>query len=77
MREYLVMAMEKITGKKTKKLAKIMEAVEKRGSITNDEVEKLVRCSHASATRYLSELEKSGKLLQVGKIGHAVKYTKA
>lgn len=76
-REYLVMALEKITGKKTKRLAKIMAYVEANGTVTNDQVEKLIRCSHASATRYLSELEKQGKITQDGKIGRGVTYRKA
>ena len=44
--------------------------------ITNDQVEKVMNVSDAAATRYLSQLEKEGRIQQVGKIGHAVKYQK-
>ena len=44
--------------------------------IGDDEVEKLLHVSDATATRYLSELEKEGKIKQVGKTGKAVTYIK-
>ena len=62
--------------RKQKKLLKIMTLFEKKSHITNDEVEKLLHVSDATATRYLSELEKQGRILQSGKTGHAVSYTK-
>lgn len=48
-----------------KKLLKVMELFAKQTEITNDEVEKLLHVSDATATRYLAELEKRGKILQV------------
>ena len=65
-----------IQGRKRKKLDKILEAVTKHGSITNDQVEKLLHVSDATATRYLTQLEKEGKLKQEGKTGKSVKYLK-
>jgi hypothetical protein len=62
--------------RKQKKLAKIMALFAKQTSVTNDQVEKLLHVSDATATRYLSELEKQGKITQTGKTGHAVTYTK-
>lgn len=62
--------------RKRKKLDKIVAEATKRGLITNDQVEKLLRVSDATATRYLSQLEKEGKLHQEGKTGPGVKYTK-
>ena len=62
--------------RKQKKLAKIMGLFAKQTSITNDQVEKLLHVSDATATRYLSELEKRGKLTQRGMTGHAVTYIK-
>ena len=62
--------------RKQKKLIKIMSLFAKQTSITNDAVEKLLHVSDATATRYLSELEKQGKITQSGKTGHAVTYTK-
>jgi hypothetical protein len=62
--------------RKQKKLNKVMGLFATKNKITNDEVEKLLHVSDATATRYLSELEKQGKVKQTGKTGHAVSYTK-
>ena len=62
--------------RKEKKLAKILTLFAKQTEITNNQVEKLLHVSDATATRYLTELEKRGKLTQHGKTGHAVTYTK-
>ena len=59
-----------------KKLLKVMELFAKQTEITNDEVEKLLHVSDATATRYLAELEKRGKIRQVGTTGRGVKYVK-
>ena len=45
--------------------------------ITNDDVEKAVKCSDRSATRYLEELVKQGKIKKVGTTGAGVVYVKA
>jgi len=75
-RDLLVKARATIQDRKHKKLEKIMEALTAKGKITNDEVEKLLHVSDATATRYLSALEKEGKIQQVGKTGKAVEYTR-
>ena len=75
-RDLLVKARATIQDRKRKKLDKIMEALNAKGKITNDEVEKLLHVSDATATRYLSALEKEGKIQQVGKIGKAVENTR-
>lgn len=75
-RDLAVKARAVIQGRKRKKLDKILEAATKRGSITNDQVEKLLHVSDATATRYLTQLEKEGKLKQEGKTGKSVKYLK-
>ena len=59
-----------------KKLVKVMTLFVKQTEITNDEVEKLLHVSDATATRYLAELEKRGKIQQVGTTGRGVKYIK-
>jgi predicted HTH transcriptional regulator len=76
-RDLLVKARATIQDRKHKKLEKILAEIEKYGKITNDEVEKLLHVSDATATRYLSELEKEGKIKQVGRTGKAVEYMKA
>ncbi len=45
-------------------------------AISNDEVEKLLHISDATATRYLETLEKEGKIKQVGKTGKYTHYEK-
>lgn len=75
-RDLLVKARATIQDRKRKKLEKILEALTAKGKITNDEVEKLLHVSDATATRYLSALEKEGKIQQVGKTGKAVEYTR-
>ena len=75
-RDLLVKARATIQDRKRKKLEKILELLGKKEKITNDEVEKLLHVSDATATRYLSALEKEGKIKQVGKTGTGVEYTK-
>mgnify|MGYP001557787354 CR=1 FL=1 len=75
-REILVKARVAIQDRKRKKRDKIMQALNTKNKITNDEVEKLLHVSDATATRYLSALEKEGKIKQVGKTGTGVVYQK-
>src|SRR3989338_3651464 len=75
-RDVLAKARATIQSRKKIKLEKIMTELEKKGKVTNDEVEKLLHVSDATATRYLSALEKEGKIKQVGKTGIGVVYTK-
>lgn len=75
-RDLTIKARAVIQGRKRKKLDKILEFVTAKGSVTNDQVEKLLHVSDATATRYLTQLEKEGKLKQEGKTGKSVKYLK-
>lgn len=75
-RELLVKARNAIQGRKRKKLDKVMEMFTTKEKITNDEVEKLLHVSDATTTRYLSQLEKEGKIQQSGKTGKGVSYSK-
>ena len=75
-RDVLSKARATIQSRKKSKLEKIMTELEKKGKVTNDEVEKLLHVSDATATRYLSALEKEGKIKQVGKTGIGVVYEK-
>ena len=65
-----------IQNRKRVKLDKILAELTKKGSVTNDQVEKLLHVSDATATRYLAQLEKEGKIQQIGKTGKSVKYQK-
>ena len=75
-RELLISARNAIQFRKRKKLDRVMSLFLKQSKITNDEVEKFLHVSDATATRYLSQLEKEGKIKQNGKTGHAVSYSR-
>ena len=70
------MAHATIALRREKKYVKIMDLFAKQTAITNDAVQGLLRVSDATATRYLAELEKRGKLKQVGTTGRGVSYVK-
>ena len=75
-RQLLISARNAIQFRKRKKLDRVMSLFLEKSKITNDEVEKFLHVSDATATRYLSELEKEGKIKQTGKTGHAVSYSR-
>lgn len=75
-RELLTKARNAIQTRKRKKLEKIMTMFAKQTKITNDEVEKLLHVSDATATRYLTILKKENKIKQTGKTGKGVSYSK-
>jgi ribosomal protein S25 len=68
--------LEKVSFNKRRKLDKIIAFVTERGKISNDDVEKLLKVSDATATRYLHTLEQEGKLRQIGKTGKHTHYSK-
>jgi len=68
--------LDKVSIGKRKKLDRILSLFLKQSKITNDEVEKFLHVSDATATRYLSILEKEGKIKQNGKTGHMVSYSR-
>jgi len=55
----------------------ILEQAQKQGRITNDEAENMFCISDSTASNYLDQLEKEGKLKQVGKSGRGVYYIPA
>ena len=75
-RQLLITARNAIQFRKRKKLDRVMSLFLKQSKITNDEVEKLLHVSDATATRYLSQLEQERKIKQVGKTGKAVSYSR-
>ena len=75
-RELLITARNAIQFRKRKKLDKVMSLFLQQSKITNDEVEKYLHVSDATATRYLSILEKEGKIKQSGKTGKGVSYSR-
>ena len=75
-RQLLISARNAIQFRKRKKLDRVMSLFLQKSKITNDEVEKYLHVSDATATRYLSQLEKEGKIKQSGKTGHMVSYSR-
>lgn len=67
---------QKLQEKKNQVKEKILELFETKLEISNRDVAKKLALSRASAFRYLDELEKEGKLKQVGKTGRNAFYTK-
>jgi len=61
--------------KKAENKEKILQLFQETEKVQNNDVEKLLGVSDATATRYLDELEKEGKLTQRGKTGQGVFYT--
>lgn len=59
---------------KAERKAKIMNLVKIKGKITNNDVQKLLNLADSTATDYLDELEKEGKIIQQGKVGRSVVY---
>jgi Fic family protein len=67
LKKLLLKAKEKIQWRKRQKLDKILALAGKQGKITNNQVEKLLRISDATVTRYLSQLVKEGRLIREGR----------
>ncbi|HEX5429558.1 MAG TPA: hypothetical protein VFX17_00575 [Patescibacteria group bacterium] len=57
-------------------LDKILASFNSGDEITNDKVQALLGVSDTTTGRYLEELEKQGKLQQIGTLGKYVKYRK-
>ena len=69
--------MARLTGKANGSTRSINSGQASSPRVTNDEVEKLLHVSDATATRYLQSLEKESKIKQVGVTGKAVFYEKS
>ncbi|MDP3996105.1 MAG: FaeA/PapI family transcriptional regulator [bacterium] len=67
--------LHKATAGKEDRKERIMRLFSEKSEIQNDDVEKLLGVSDATATNYLSELEAEGKVEQVGERGRGVFYT--
>ncbi len=65
---------EKRIQEKNERKEKILAFLRTNGKATNNEIEKLLGVSDASATSYLEELEKESKVRQIGEIGAGVYY---
>ena len=72
-KSFFTKALESIQSRKRAKLEKIMRLANEKKVITNDDVEKLLRVSDATATRYLNTLVKQNRLKVSGNRG-SVRY---
>lgn len=57
--------------RKMKKVEKILELAKWNATISNDDIQKMLRVSHRTASRYLTELVKQNKLVRLGHPKHA------
>jgi len=62
------------SAEKEKNIAKLREYIQDKDKISNEEIQKLLDVSDATAARYFNELEKEGLIKQVGDIGQGVYY---
>jgi predicted HTH transcriptional regulator len=74
--ELLLKARNMVQIRKRKKLERIMSMFDKSKNISNDQVEKLLHISDSTATRYLSILEKEGKIRKSESKGSKTSYIK-
>ncbi|MEK9185663.1 MAG: hypothetical protein AAB863_02705, partial [Patescibacteria group bacterium] len=70
-RDLLTKANKALRERKIKKLEKIVELAKWNDTIVNDDIEKMLHVSDATATRYLNELVKQNKLVRLGHPKHA------
>lgn len=73
-KEWLI---ERQAREKEENKQRILGVLETQTQLTNNHIEQLLGISDATATRYLDELEKEGKIKQVGKTGKHVYYEKS
>jgi predicted HTH transcriptional regulator len=66
---------QKLQEKKKQAKDKILEIFKTKTKVSNNEVVDLLKISDATVVRYLDELEREGKVKQVGKTGKKVFYT--
>ncbi|MEA3272560.1 MAG: winged helix-turn-helix transcriptional regulator [Patescibacteria group bacterium] len=60
--------------RKEERKKKILEFLEKKKKISNEHARKHLGVARRTATKYCEELEKEGKIKQVGKTGRSVFY---
>lgn len=60
--------------KKDANKALILAELGKKEAITNNDVERILGVGDTMATNYLDELEREGKIKQIGKSGRGVQY---
>lgn len=62
--------------RKLKKIHRVLELFNEQERVTNEDVQKMLRVSNRTARRYFDQLEKKGRVKQVGDVGRGVYYIK-
>lgn len=62
------------SNEKQNRKERIITALKKNDTITNNDVEKLLNIADSTATNYLQELEQEGKIEQIGTQGRFIHY---
>lgn len=66
---------KKVSGEgMAQKRGAVLRLFDAKAEISNDDVQKALGVSDATATRYLDSLQKSGDIVQVGRTGSGVMY---
>ncbi len=65
---------EKQKIEKQSRKKEILRIIGEKGSVTNNDIETALGVSDASVTNYLQELEREGKIEQIGERGRFVSY---
>ncbi len=65
---------EKQHNEKQSRKERILELLKEKRSVTNNDVETALGVSDATATNYLQELEREGRIEQIGERGRFVSY---
>ncbi len=65
---------EKQQAEKQARKARILDMLQEKESITNDDIEQPLGISHPTAANYLRELVEEGKIEQIGERGRFVSY---
>lgn len=59
---------------KQEHLDRALAYIREQGEVANDDIERLLGVSDATASRYLSQLKSQGRLIQIGTTGKSVRY---
>lgn len=76
-RESIVGICKEAIGLDTKKRGrkeKVLELLRERGELSNSDIREVLEVSERSVVRYMNELEKEGRVEQVGDTGRGVTY---
>ena len=65
---------EKQQAEKQSRKERIIQIIKEKGTVANNDIEKALGVTDTTATNYLQELEREGKIEQIGERGRFVSY---